>query len=414
MVDLLTAKLDGTPGFRVTDPRSVVAAARQDTAAALDQGARARIARTLGASRYVSGEVVVVAERLQLSAALYDVSGGSAPSARASVSGDTSDVFELVDDLTGRLLAGLVAGRDTTITRLGAVTTHSLLALKAFLIGEQALRAGRDAQAAAAFKEAITLDAGFALAHYRLAHASTWVSVPGVEIPALEAERAAALAADRRLSPLVRDLLAAYNAYKGVRAAEAERRYLALTRAHPDNVESWFMLAETLFHYGVWHGRSPAESRHAFERVLALDPWNSHAIIHLARLAALEGRTAELDSLARRYESRYRDAERNLEIAALQAFVHNDSSRWARIGTSFRGDGVVATSVLQAAISYAQNLEAANAIAPALVQAAMDPIPTTGCSSRAPSWPPSLCFGFRHPASLLSGTPWPLGGRTQE
>src|SRR6266850_1267993 len=298
MVDLMSAKLEGASGFHAIDPRSVIAAvAGQEPAVALDAETGARIARRLGAGWYISGDVTEVAGRLQVSGSLVDLNGGAQTIATATVSGDTTALFDLVDDLAGRMLARLSSGRDTALTRLAAVTTHSLPALKRFLDGERALRGGRDAQAAAAFRDAAMLDTGFALAEYRLALTSTWVNVRDAADPAVWAATAARHA--HRLTPLVRDLLNAYRAYKELRGEEAERLYRSVTEGHPDNVEAWFMLGEVFFHFNPWRGRSPMEAWTPFQRVLALDPSDSHAMIHLARLAAAEGRISDFDSLAR-------------------------------------------------------------------------------------------------------------------
>src|SRR5262249_16729667 len=114
MVDLLSAKLEGTSGFQSVDPRSVMAAlaGRRDSGTT----SRAQIARQLGAGRFISGEVVQVAGRLQIAGSLFDPAAGPRAVATASVSGDTTHLFELVDQLTGRILSRLVTGRDTALT----------------------------------------------------------------------------------------------------------------------------------------------------------------------------------------------------------------------------------------------------------------------------------------------------------
>ncbi len=356
MVDMLSANLEGAAGLHTIDPRSIIALSRRaDTSAAPDY---ADVARRLGAGRYVTGEIVEVAGRLQAGVVLHDAASPR-PVLTATVSGDTSAVFAMVDSLTARLLGGLVSGRDTAITRLAAVTTSSLPALKAFLAGEQAMRAGRDAAAAEAFREAATLDTTFAVAQYRLALSATWVAVPGAADNATIAIMAAAAARHaEHLTPLLRDLLSAYTAYKSVDADGAERSYRRLTESHPDNVEAWFMLGETWFHYNPFRGRSPQQARQAFERVLALDPSNTHAILHLARLAALDGRDGELDSLGRVYLARYRDAERTLEMRTLLASLHHDPQERRAIAREAIGaDVIVMSSLIQAALVYAQDLD---------------------------------------------------------
>ena len=368
MVDLLSAKLGDVPGVQVIDPRTVIAATAalvHDSAS--DAAVGAQVARRVGADWYISGAVIDVGGRLQLDGALHDPSRGPEPLVTASVVGDTAALFELVDQLTGRMLADMLIGRDTALTRLAAVTTHSLPALKAFLEGERSLRAGQEAQAAAAFRTAVDLDSGFALAQYRLALSATWVPVPDARDPTAVAALAARHA--DRLTPLGRDLVKAYGAYRDMRTEEAERGYRDVTAAHPDNVEAWLMLGETRFHYNPWLGRSPMEAWPAFERVLTLDPGNLHAMIHLARLAAAEGRSADLDALTRRYAAGSPDATRMLEMRALQVFAGDHPAERAAVTAAARdADDFVLTSLLQAALVYAQNLDAARELAPVFLQ----------------------------------------------
>ena len=196
--------------------------------------------------------------------------------------------------------------------------------------------------------------------------AGTWVSVPDMVDPALWADRAARHAA--RLTPLARDLLEAYSAYKGIRAREAEGRYRAITEAYPDNVEAWFMLGEARFHYGPYAGESPLAAWPAFARVLALEPANLHALLHLIRIAAADARLTTLDSLAARAAELTPDATRLIEVRALQAFAHRDPARRAGVLAEARGtDGLVLWSLAQGATNVAPDAAAARALAPALL-----------------------------------------------
>src|SRR5438105_3577917 len=147
MVDLLSAKMNGTSQFRAIDPRGIIAAARQTQSSGPDIQQIASIGRRLGADWLLTGEMVEIAGRLQVSGTLYDVRKEPHSVMTASVAGEATDLFQLVDDLTGRILAGVAVGRDTALVRLSAITTHSLPALKAFLDGESALRAGQDSRA---------------------------------------------------------------------------------------------------------------------------------------------------------------------------------------------------------------------------------------------------------------------------
>jgi len=370
MVDLVSAKLDGVLGLRSVDPRAVLAAVQQgpESESAVAPAQAASVARELGAEYFVLGDVVEIAGRVNLNGALYR---GSRRLSGASAAGESTNLFQLVDDLTGQLLVPLSGGRDTALTRLAAVTTHSLPALKAYLDGERALRMGNEAQAGASFRTAAILDTGFALAQYRLALTATWVPLADAADPSEWADRAARHAAN--LTPLGRDLLAAYRAYKALDAELAENGYRAITDAHPDNVEAWLMLGETRFHYIPFAGRSPTESREPFRRALALDPGNPHALLHLARLAAREGQSAELESAVGEYLTRYSTAERSLEMRALRTFVRNDSAGYAALAQN-TGGAYTLSSMLQDAIWYSQDLAAARWLTPSVTAASSTPV----------------------------------------
>lgn len=360
MVDLLSAKLDGAAGFRTLDPRSVIVAAKGSDS--LQGDTPERLARTLGAEWFVRGDVVEIAGRVQISAQLFDDQPGAHPVATAAVSGDADSLFALVDELTGQILAGQSLGRDTSLTRLAALTTRSLPALKAFLRGEQLMRAGLDAQSAAAFRDAMTLDSAFALAQYRFSVAATWAALPDVRDPTEWARRAAQRA--ERLPPVARSLLTANLAYRSLRPDSAELLYRAIVDGHPDNVEAWFMLGETLFHFNSFRGRQPMEAWPAFERVLALDPADPHALVHLARLAALAGHADALDSIAQRYVQNHHDAERTIEVRALRAYLRQDSAAISEIQRTLPANGDFAMiSALQDIVCYVQDADAAGALA---------------------------------------------------
>src|SRR2546425_1590245 len=146
LVDLLSRNLDGAEGLRSVDPGTVLTTVvRSGGAAALDaEGGRA-VARRLGAGLYVLGSVLAAGGRLRIQAVLYDQEPlPSAAIPKASVEGDTLELFELVDRLSRDLLVGRSRGVSTRLAQTAAVTTHSVSALKAYLAAERELRAGQD------------------------------------------------------------------------------------------------------------------------------------------------------------------------------------------------------------------------------------------------------------------------------
>ena len=296
MVDLLSANLDGAGALRAVDPRALLSfVARQGEGTADPEQGRA-VAERFDARRFVLGNIVEAGGRLRISATLYDRSYGSVVIAQASVAGDAAQLFELVDGLTAALLAGSYTGPRERLARTAAITTHSIPALKAYLVGESHLRAGRYVPALEAFQQAIALDSTFALAYYRLALAAEWEGRLGAGIDAADQ----AVRHGNRLSEHDRMLVQALVARRRGAADEAERLYRAIVSAHLEDVEAWYQLGEVLFHHNPYRGRSFTESRGAWERVLALEPAHQDALLHLVRVAAREGERIELDSLLTR------------------------------------------------------------------------------------------------------------------
>ncbi len=366
MVDLLSAKLDGVAGLRSIDPRAVIAATRTgDSSLKAQPSAVAQISRQLGAGAFVIGDVVELAGRVNVSGLLYDTRKSSQPVANINVEGDVADLPQLVDQLAGRLLAARTKARDPGIAQLAALTTHSLPALTAYLEGESEFRAGHAEAARDAFRTAIREDSTFALAYFRLATTQGWSAATRIDPIAL---LATARRFSTRLSPLARQLLEGYDAYYHVEAQTAGEIFSDLTRTYPDRVEAWFMLGETQSHLGLFTGHSPAEARRAFERVLALDPDNPHALVHLARLAGAEQKNDELKALVARYLATQPEGDRITEMRALRAFALRDSSATgALLAASKSVSTLDLYSMYLAATSYTENMEAGNALVRLLI-----------------------------------------------
>ena len=324
IVDLLSADLDGAGPFRTVDPQAVLIAAQEVGGRRADGP---EVAQRLGAGLFVRGEVVAAGGGLRISAGLFEVAGGGRRIAEAAVDGDADDLIGLVDRLTGQLLAA--SGSPVPpLGRLAALTTTSLPALKAYLEGESDFREGLYASAFDAFRRATELDSTFALAHYRVAQASNWAVPPGWAWDSILVRSRLANAHADRLPPRARLLVDAYAAWVTGAYDDAERRYRAVVRTYPDDVEAWYGLGEVLFHTNPMRGRSCVEAEEAFERVLALEPDNPAALSHALRLALRQGRSGRADSLVARLDS-LEAPPRTAEFHALRAFAHGNQTERA-------------------------------------------------------------------------------------
>jgi len=294
MMDLLSASLDGAGDLRTVDPHNVLAAiapAGEDGTG--PEQARAAAAR-LQAGSFVVGDVVEAGGRLRITARLYPRWSDDQAPASVSVEGEPTRVFRLVDGLTARLIAARSGGPAASLTRLAALTTDSLAALKAYLEGERQFRAGHMDSALAPLERAIQIDSTFALADYRIATLETWQPVQRPQ--AGEAVRRALRFAPR-LGDRNRRLVEALAATFDERLGDAERIYREIVSRYPDDVEASYQLGELIVHRGVYLGHSWLDARAPLERVVAIDPDHQDALFHLANIAARERRLGALDSL---------------------------------------------------------------------------------------------------------------------
>ena len=163
--DLLTATLDGAGPLRVVEPALVTRVLRErGISGAPDVQAAADIAAQLGADSFVLGSVVEAAGRLRASCVLYD---GARVVARVESSGSAEDdLFQMLDRLARDLLAERDTGAASRGTRLAAMTTSSVVALKAYLQGEAEFRSSHFLPAIDWFRRATDTDPLFALAYH--------------------------------------------------------------------------------------------------------------------------------------------------------------------------------------------------------------------------------------------------------
>lgn len=366
MVDLLATQLDGAGAIRTVDARALLRHAARERWSDGDPRVAAAIAGQFGAGRFVLGSVVSAGGRLQATATLHDGTGAPDTSVSATAAG-AAEFFDLLDELARRLLAALNAGPGARLARLAAITTSSTEALKAYLQGESLLRAGRYYEAMEALQRAIAADETFALAYYRFAAAAG-----GCALPELARQLAETGAAHRdRLSAHDRALFDAQRAWLSGAVGEAEAHYAAITGTHPDDVEAWFLLGDLLFHSNPLRGRCAAEARGAFERALELEPDHVAALVHLVRIAALEGSYDEAVERATHVVELSPGGDEVLAMRAFRAAVTKDGAAMAAVvGDLARARlAAIALAFTDVAV-YAADLPGAEALGRALIGAA--------------------------------------------
>ncbi|HET6341344.1 MAG TPA: BTAD domain-containing putative transcriptional regulator [Gemmatimonadota bacterium] len=368
MVDLLSSKVEGAGRLKSVDPRAVLSFAgrRESRGSSLDLGRAA--AREFRAGLFVAGTVVAAGERLEIHATLYDADG-TARTRLPPVAGGEGEIFAMVDQLARGLVASRYQAEGERLSRLAATTTSSMPALRSWLSGEAAFRAGRFDQAVEEFRRAAEQDTTFALAWYRLAVAEEW----SLDLEAAEEAVSRAVRHGGRLAERDRLLLEAWQAYFSGRATDAERLYRRILEAHPEDVEAWFQLAEVQFHYGPPGGRPIAEPGPAFQRVVELEPNHEGALLHLARIAARAGRVAEIDSLAEHLRRFSPASELEVEMRTLAAFARPDAAAREAVAAELAelDDAAVFTAIWTA--SYADPVGGTERLARILTEAGRPP-----------------------------------------
>ena len=287
---LLSTGLDGAGELRSVDPHVVLSAVGEPAETADPERAR-RLAAELGAGFYVLGDVTGGGPQVRIDATLYETRRTGRPVAVATARGASDSLFALVDLVAAQLIAAQRGDSARAVSRLAALTTHSLPALKAYLEGEREFRRGSFPRAIAGFQQAVALDSTFALAHYRLALSYAW---SGNDSSLYASEQAVRFG--RRLPAPDRELLQAAHLLELGEADAAERLYREILRRRPYEVDALFELGEVLFHYNPSRGRPVAESMEYFDRARQ---WNHSdaPLIHMLEVLALEGDYRGYDSL---------------------------------------------------------------------------------------------------------------------
>jgi serine/threonine-protein kinase len=329
MMDLLSANLDGAGDIRTVDPDAVLALFRQAGRDRLEPEQARTLAARLGAGSYVLGNVVETGGHLRIGARLHS-GDRKVGRGQALVDGRSPQLFQLVDGLTAQLIAQQSGGPTGALSRLAALTTDSLAALKAYLEGERHYRAWRGGDSAiTALERAVRIDSSFALAHYRLATALLWTDGRAGEA----VDRA--LRHGHRLSDRDRRLIEALAAFLHGRIAEAERIYREIVTRNPDDLEATFQLADLIHGWSGYVGSSWLDARELLERVLSIDPSHHHALFHLSGIAARERRLEQLDSLTDRLLQLFPESRR-LFLRGQRAVAFADTAQTARFMAALR------------------------------------------------------------------------------
>jgi tetratricopeptide (TPR) repeat protein len=285
LVDVLARNLDGAGPLRTVAPTTVIRRweGRADPVSARALGQRTGARLALYGSVRRSGS-----DSVRLAATMFDVAADRAI-AELEVRDAATRIDAAADSLSLRLLREVGRQRGFEVLRLASVGTSSLPALKAFLQGEQWLRAAEWDSAAGAFERATQIDSAFALAFHRLGEMYGWMRYGGDSLAVAATEHAAAL--NRGLAPRDSLILAMDSLATILGSAEPEwgllQRGLTLSRGairrYPDDARIWYAHGEMLAHVASLipaTGVTLQQVRQAFDRTIELDSAFAPAYVH--------------------------------------------------------------------------------------------------------------------------------------
>ena len=279
---LVTTELASSHGMQVVSSQRLSDIARQlgKAEGAADRAIATDVARRAGAATMVLGQVMRAGPRMMATAELVDVAGGHRLGSYRAEGTAAQDVFAMAAGLGSQVRMRLT-GRQS---QSGAVPltrqlTTSVDAYRAYVRGETLVHRWEWEKAADAFRQAVSLDPEFALAHYRLGMALSRWGTFGPEGRAA-VERAAAL--KDKLPPREREVVAgAALVYAGRRSAAVPVLEAILAR-DPDNKELLYLLSECYMHSP--READPRRAAELMERLLVLDP-DFHLVYHQLAVA---------------------------------------------------------------------------------------------------------------------------------
>ena len=262
LVEMVSRNIDGAAGLRAVAPDMVLTYAKEKSATSPTED----LAEKMSARFLVTGNVSQAGSNLRVTATLHDFekSGGDP----VVIEGSKDSLFTIVDRLSAQLLAATRKGQDARLSQSAAITTSSLAALREYLKGEEFYRRTQYDSAIAQFSEAVTIDSTFALAYYRLAVAQSNEAAFAPARVALEK----GLRHRGRLTARDQTLLLALSDFINGDIDQAEEKYRGLLEEYPGDMEATYSLAQALYNFNGYRGRSATEAKPLIAQVEAADP----------------------------------------------------------------------------------------------------------------------------------------------
>jgi serine/threonine protein kinase len=252
-----------------------------------------RVAEFTSAGKLVWGQYVRVGEQIRIDATLQDLESHQAVPLKTQTPSER-ELLRAVDELA-RAIQKNIASSARVVEELQASaftpSTNSIEALRAYNVGLQLAREGRQLEALKLFEAATAADAEFASAHSKRA---LTLSRLGYDEDAAQASQKA-VDLSERLPPPERFRVQATHARIQNNSQKAIEAYENLARLSPDDTDVLFNLA------GLYQSNGELDKARAqYSKLLARDPKFVDALVGMARVEVMAGNPqGGLDSLNR-------------------------------------------------------------------------------------------------------------------
>jgi tRNA A-37 threonylcarbamoyl transferase component Bud32/TolB-like protein/tetratricopeptide (TPR) repeat protein len=277
LVVTLSANLNGIGGIRTVEPLTVLAQVKEGEVLSSQQGAE--LGRRLGSRGMLQGTLVREGRGVRLDLALLGTND-LRPVAQFTIAGPAEDLAALTDSTTIAIVKEVVREGTVPVPSLAAMTTHSVVALRAYLEGEQALARSEFDKAVPAFERAYAADSSFWFAYWRSLYPRMYEGTPP------DSTTLAGLYQHRdRLPEPDRLLLESQQATTTSERLSALRN---ITSRFPTYWPGWYDYANYLVHWTPYIGTQLSDARAALERTVQLDPQFMPAWEHLLWIGTMQ------------------------------------------------------------------------------------------------------------------------------
>jgi tetratricopeptide (TPR) repeat protein len=294
MIDLLFINLNHAGELRSVDPHALLNQVKLLSKSDLNLQDAKKIAQFFGAGFYIIGSIFIAQGRLRCNATLYKTRGNETTAQFIVAEAPVDRSLDLVDDITKQIIAKYSKAPADRKQLLGAMTTQSWPALKAYLEGLQADRGGRFREAYDLYNSAVKQDSSFALAWLLLSELNRGFLFRHEEAQA--ALYQASLHSDK-LSLHERRLLTIQQALLDGEHDKVLKGCRQIVDENPDDIFGWDGLATYWQQVASLLGYSILECKPAFARLLSLDPENATNYQQRLVIANRQGKIDEIDSL---------------------------------------------------------------------------------------------------------------------